>query len=204
MKVAILDNGYSFHHRFFQMEEFAYMYDDVLQIRQLHTYDLSQYDTLIVNDRMSLLLLKRYQSYFIKFLQEGKRLVVFGEVLDNWLPGVYWENSEVNFSWWVKEHGDLPLKANNIDHPLYQYVCLSDMKWHYHGTFKVPEGAKSLVDTPDGRSIIYIDDLSYNGELVITTLDPIFHIGLGFIDQSRPFLHGVAKWLREEARGRTS
>lgn len=197
MKVAVLTNGYSFQHRFFQLEEFSYMYDDVLHIRKLHTYDLTQYDTLIVTDRMSLRLLERYQTYFMKFLQEGKRLVVFGEVLDYWLPGIDWDDSEVNFSWWVKENGDLPLIARNTDHPLYQYIGLPDMKWHYHGTFKVPEGAISLVDTPDGRSIFYIDNVSYEGQLVITTLDPMFHIGLGFIDQSKPFLHGLAKWIRE-------
>ncbi|MGM9924381.1 MAG: hypothetical protein ACI35R_09055 [Bacillus sp. (in: firmicutes)] len=198
MTIAILTNGYSFQHRFFQMEEFQYMYDDVLHIRNLHMYDLSKYDTLIVNDRMSLKFLRRYQSCFLKFLQAGKRLVVFGEVIDNWLPGVEWENSEVNFSWWVKENGDLPLLARNTNHPLYEYIGLPDMKWHYHGTFKVPEGATSLVDTPDGRSIFYIDEVTYPGELIITTLDPMFHIGLGFIDQSKPFLHGMARWLRGE------
>ena len=90
-----------------------------------------------------------------------------------------------------------PIAEDNIEVVAAAENDLSDMKWHYHGTFKVPEGAKSLVDTPDGRSIIYIDDVSYNGELVITTLDPIFHIGLGFIDQSKPFLHGMAKWLKK-------
>ena len=72
------------------------------------------------------------------------------------------------------------------------------MKWHYHGTFMPPAGAKSLLDVPGGRSIFYIDDTNFNGELLITTLDPMFHIGLGFINQSKPFLHGLANWLRAE------
>lgn len=43
---------------------------------------------------------------------------------------------------------------------------------------------------------IYIDNVSINGELVVTSLDPIFHIGLGFIDQTKPFLNGLTQWLR--------
>lgn len=59
-----------------------------------------------------------------------------------------------------------------------------------------PEDALSLVDNDEGRSIFYIDRVSFKGELIVTSLDPIFHIGLGFIDQTKPFLHGLTNWLR--------
>jgi hypothetical protein len=198
MKIAILDNGYSFQHRFFQEEEFKPLYDDILNIRHLHTYDLLSYDALIVPARMSLLLLKRYQSLFLRFLQEGKKLIVFGEVCEGWLPSVNWEFCPVNFSWWVKEGGDLPLVLENEQHSLFKYVGMHDVKWHYHGTMAPPEGARSLVNTPEGRSILYIDDVTFNGTLLVTTLDPMFHVGLGFIDQARTFLRGFTQWLRQE------
>ncbi|MDM5334986.1 hypothetical protein QUF56_17460 [Ureibacillus composti] len=197
-KIAILTNGMSFHNRFFAMEEYKGLYDDIIHITELHNTDLSIYDTLIVTERLSIPHLKQNQGKFISFVNSGKRLLIFGEVLDNWFPTIDWEESEVNFSWWVKDKGDLPLFERNNMHTLYEHVTLKHMKWHYHGTFQPPEGAISLVDNHEGRSIFYIDQVSFNGELVVTSLDPIFHIGLGFIDQTKLFLNGVIKWLRGE------
>jgi hypothetical protein len=195
-KIAILTNGMTFHNRFFAMSEYRDLYDDVIHIEDLHQTDLSQYDTLIVTDRLSIPHLKRNQAKMIQFINEGKRLFIFGEVLDNWFPTIDWKDSVVNFSWWVKPQGDLPLVERNAYHDLYEYVTLKDMKWHYHGTFEPPQGAFSLVDNDEGRSIFYVDNVSFKGELVVTSLDPIFHIGLGFIDQTKPFMAGLTKWLR--------
>lgn len=195
-KIAILTNGMTFHNRFFAMTEYRDFYDDVIHIEDLHKTDLSIYDTLIVTDRLSIPHLKRNQAKMIAFINSGKRLFIFGEVLDNWFPTIDWQDSVVNFSWWVKPQGDLPLVERNEYHDLYEYVTLKDMKWHYHGTFQPPEGAFSLVDNDEGRSIFYVDNTSFKGELVVTSLDPIFHIGLGFIDQTKPFMTGLTKWLR--------
>lgn len=195
-KIAILTNGMTFHNRFFAMPEYRDFYDDVIHIEDLHKTDLSGYDTLIVTDRLSIPHLKRNQAKLIVFINSGRRLFIFGEVLDNWFPTIDWQDSVVNFSWWVKPQGDLPLVERNEYHDLYEYVTLKDMKWHYHGTFQPPAGAFSLVDNDEGRSIFYVDNTSFKGELVVTTLDPIFHIGLGFIDQTKPFMAGLTKWLR--------
>lgn len=194
--IAILTNGCSFHNRFFAMDEYKDLYDDVIHIVDLAETDLSKYDTLIVTERLSIPHLKQNRQKFIDFIELGKRLFIFGEVLDEWFPTIDWIESEVNFSWWVKPEGDLPLVEHNKMHALYKYVTLEDMKWHYHGTFMPPDGAYSLVDNDEGRSIFYIDQVSFKGELIVTSLDPIFHIGLGFIDQTEPFLNGVINWLR--------
>lgn len=195
-KIAILTNGMSFHNRFFAMEEYKGLYDDIIHIKDLPETDLSSYDTLIVTERLSIPHLKCNQGKLLAFINSGKRLFIFGEVLENWFPTIQWQSSEVNFSWWVKEKGDLPLTERNNMHALYEHVTLKDMKWHYHGTFEPPQGAVSLVDNDEERSIFYIDNVSFNGELVVTSLDPIFHIGLGFIDQTKPFLNGLTQWLR--------
>lgn len=200
MSIALIVNGTPYQNRFLEEEEFHYVYDDVLHIRDLHSHDLTQYDTVLLSCRLDITLLKRYQSKLLNVLHAGKRIVIFGEVLDHFMPTVDWEDSEVNFSWWVRPNGDLPLNQQHANHPLYHFLTVPDMKWHYHGTFMPPEGAMSLLDTPDGRSIFYVDESSFNGQLVVTSLDPMFHIGLGFINQSRPFLHGLAKWLREEEK----
>ena len=195
-KIAILTNGCSFHNRFFAMSTYKELYDDVIHIEDLPKADLSGYDTLIVTERISIPHLKKNQGKFLSFINSGKRLFIFGEVLDNWFPTIDWCESDVNFSWWVKPQGDLPLIERNSMHELYEYVTLKDMKWHYHGTFQPPEGAFSLVDNDEGRSIFYVDNVSFKGELIVTSLDPIFHIGLGFIDQTKPFMYGLTKWLR--------
>ncbi|MFJ3386229.1 MULTISPECIES: hypothetical protein [Lysinibacillus] len=196
--IGIVTNGLPFQKRFFEEQEFHYLYDDILHIQELHRYNLADYDTLILSCRLDIPHLKRYQSQLLTFIESGKRLIIFGEILDNWFPTIDWEDSEVNFSWWVRDGGDLPMSEQNTTHPLFKFITLRDMKWHYHGSFLPPVGAQSLLDIPGGRSLFYIDSVSFKGELVVTTLDPMFHIGLGFIDQSKPFLHGIAKWLREE------
>ena len=195
MKVAIITNHYSFQNRFFFFFEFQYMYDDILPIRFLHRYNLLEYDTIIVQEHISVFHLKRYRSRLIQFLKSGKRLIIMGEVIDGWLPHIEWETSEVNFSWWVKKDGDLPLIQRNSSHEIYQYIHFPDLKWHYHGTFHPPQGAVSLAETPEGKSIFYIDRVSYRGELIVTSVDPTYHIGLGFITQAKPFLHGLAKYI---------
>lgn len=200
MSIAIITNNLPFQKRFFEIEEFAYLYDEVISIHTLHNVNLLNFDTVIISERVDIQILKKYQSHFIQYIESGKRLIIFGEVLDYWFPTIDWQFSEVNFSWWVKENGDLPLQQENSTFPLFNYVTVKDMKWHYHGTFNPPAGAQSLLDTPDGRSIFYVDKKSFNGELIVTSLDPMFHIGLGFIDQSKPFLHGFAKWLRGEEK----
>lgn len=198
MKIALIVNGTPYQNRFLKEEEFHYLYDKVIHIRNLGQYDLTDYDTVLLSCRVDVTMLKKHQSDFIRILDAGKRVIVFGEVLDQFMPSVDWEDSEVDFSWWVRENGDLPLNQQHAGHPLYKHLSVPDMKWHYHGTFAPPEGAQSLLDTPDGRSIFYIDDVSFNGELIVTSLDPMFHIGLGFINKSKPFLHGLGTWLREE------
>lgn len=200
--IALVTNELPFQKRFLQEEEFHYLYDDVLHIGQLHMYDLTNYDTVILSCRLDIHYLQRYQSQLLTFIESGKRIIIFGEVLDNWFPTVDWEDSEVNFSWWVRDDGELPMSQQNKSHQLFNYLSVQDMKWHYHGSFSPPKGAKSLLNIPGGRSLFYVDNVSFKGELLVTTLDPMFHIGLGFIDQSRPFLHGLAKWLRKGEKQR--
>ncbi|AKG72841.1 hypothetical protein [Salinicoccus halodurans] len=198
MSIALIVNGTPYQNRFLEEPDFHYLYDEVIHLREMDYYDMSKFETVLLSCRLDIKLLKRYQTRFLKVLEAGKRIIIFGEFPEHAFPSVDWEDSEVDFSWWVRPDGDLPLNQEHADHPLYRYITVPDMKWHYHGTFTPPHGAKSLLDTPEGRSIIYIDNVSFNGELIVTSLDPMFHIGLGFINQSKPFLHGLAKWLREE------
>ena len=97
-KIAILTNGCSFHNRFFDMVEYQNLYDDIIHIQDLAETSLSAYDTLIVTERLSIPHLKRNQGKLIRFANEGKRLLIFGEVLDNWFPTIDWKESDVNFS----------------------------------------------------------------------------------------------------------
>ncbi|OZI12645.1 hypothetical protein CEW92_05685 [Bacillaceae bacterium SAS-127] len=198
MKTAILHNGYSFHSRFFQLEEYQSYYNDILSLRCLHQYDLDQYDVLIIPARMTPRLLLRYQALLLNFFKKGKTVIVFGEVVDRWLPKVEWKHIPVNFSWWVEKGGDLPLELCHTEHSIFQYITMQDVKWHYHGTLQPPAEAISLVNTPDGRSIFYIDEHTYGGRLIMTTLDPIFHLGLGFIDQAKDFFPHLMQWLKNE------
>ena len=128
MSIALIVNGTPYQNRFLKEEEFHYLYDDVIHIRQLEQYDLTDYKTVLLSCRVDVTLLKNHQNSFTRVLNAGKRVIVFGEVLDNFMPTVEWEDSEVDFSWWVRENGDLPLNQQHADHPLYKHLSVPDMK----------------------------------------------------------------------------
>jgi hypothetical protein len=198
MKIAILYAGHSFHHEFITSEKYRSLFEGVIYVFDLPTTDLSSYDILIVPARTHQEFLYEHRHKLLEFLHAGKWLISFGEIFRPWLPNTGWEFCKTNFSWWIKEGGELPLDLPEPNHSLFKYITLDDARWHYHGVFWPPEGARVILENEYGGAIIYEDDVSYPGKLIATTLDPIYHIGAGFIPKVETFLDGFLKWIQEE------
>lgn len=87
-------------------------------------------------------------------------------------------------------------------HGLYERISLTDATWHRHGDLVTPPGAMSVVDTVDGRSILYDDATSGNGRRIVSTLDPCYHHGSYFMPAASRFLRGFLPWLKDGAPAR--
>lgn len=58
-----------------------------------------------------------------------------------------------------------------------------------------PEGATVLVSTADGGAVLYIDEITTPGRLVMTTLDPMWHFGSYFMPATERFLARFFPWV---------
>ena len=59
------------------------------------------------------------------------------------------------------------------------------------------ECEKILVDEV-GRPILYKDDYHFAGTLYVTSLDPDYHIGQGFMPTTVPFMEKFMKWVTND------
>jgi hypothetical protein len=198
VKMAILYAGHSFQHQFLNMDKYKSWFAGVIYLPDLAETDLSTFDILVVPDRSHQELIYENRQKLVDFLQAGKWLIALGEMFRPWLPEAGWEYCPTNFSWWVKEGGELPLFAPDPDHRLFQHITIDDARWHYHGMFWPPEGSRVILENDRGAAIIYEDDATYAGKLIATTLDPIYHIGADFIPQAEIFLDGLLQWVKAE------
>ena len=87
-------------------------------------------------------------------------------------------------------------------HPLFRRLGPRDVAWHLHGFFDPPPGAEVLVTDGEGRAILYIDEVTTRGRLIVTSLDPFYHHGHHFMPATTRFLDGFLPWLVEDLASR--
>ncbi len=200
MKTAVIYNGYSFNYNFYENKNGKYKnrFDKRIYILDLPDTDLMEFDLVIVPGRTNQQLLYKNSEKFIDYLEAGKWLVSCGEMPEQWLPNVKWTYTPTNFTWWLSEDEDLPLIPPNPEHPLFKHTELENAKWHYHGFFTPPEGATAIINNENGGAILYEDNVSFKGKAIITSLDPMYHFGQGFMPKTEPFLDGFLAWIEEK------
>jgi hypothetical protein len=195
-RLAVLDAGTYYHHRTIYEPRYHDFFDEIIYTRDLPEVDLSAFDTLLVSCRTDPSVLRPRREQIADFLASGKTVVAMGSTgHPDWLPDVKWTDTPTNF-WWWKEGGEIGLKIAAPDHPLFTRLTLADVTWHYHGYFKVPDGAQSLVDVGEFGSIFYEDTVSTPGRLLITSLDPMYHHGSYFMPATTRFLDGFLPYLK--------
>lgn len=167
--------------------------------------DLDEADVVVVADRIRPDLLTAWAAALIARAESGATLVVLGEnQVGSWLPGVR-EQTRPTIFWWWRTGEDSRIRRTVTDHPASSWFSDKALAWHYHGVLEAPEGAASLVDlhTPDGDvdgSLLYIDEVSCPGRLLVTTMDPVYHHGSGFMPGATQLLYSVLRWATEGHR----
>ncbi|MWL90421.1 hypothetical protein [Cupriavidus sp. SW-Y-13] len=200
MRIAFVDGGTYYHHATFNDPAFSGIFDVNIHAPDLVRADLSEVDCLYVASRQNPLDLIAARQMIADFLAAGKLVVALGETRPElWLDNVEWRPGETNFWWWLEPDADSGLRVGDETHGLYARLVLADATWHRHGDLVTPSGAISVVNTVDGRSILYDDAVSGPGRRIVSTLDPCYHHGSYFMPAATRFLHGFLPWLKAGA-----
>ena len=205
MSLAVLDGGTFYHREAIHGARYRDLFDRVIYVRELSARDLSGVSWLIVPDRINPDLLRAHRELFIAFAAAGNTLVVFGEnEAETWLPGVVWASRPTNFWRWLEKGAQPPHRLTAPAHPLFQAVPFNDTIWHFHGVLTPPAGARTLVDVPaegeySAGALLYEDDVTTRGRFIVSTLDPFYHHGSGFMPATTRFLDAFLPWARRQA-----
>ncbi|MGW1742004.1 hypothetical protein ACWCPQ_24725 [Nocardia sp. NPDC001965] len=156
-------------------------------------------EVIVVADRLRPDLLRRWTEPVLTGLERGATVLVFGEnECGRWLPGVR-EQARPTVFWWWRTGEDHRLRKLEPGHPAWEFFADRSVIWHYHGVLEPPAGAVSLVDlyTEEGvrdGSILYLDETSTAGKLLVTTMDPVYHHGSGFMPGATQLLYSALHW----------
>lgn len=201
-RLAAVYGGTPFQNRTLNEPKYRKHIDEIIYLLDLPTVDLSQYDAVIIPDRMHPDRLMEGQEGILRYLDQGGTVIAFGEQPTPLLPGVDWEYRPTNFWWWLEPNARSGLVLRKPEHSLFNYLTLADCTWHQHGVFTPPEGAETLVAMDDGGVVMYMDEVSTPGRLLVTCLDPIAHYGSYFMPATERFLDGFLPWVSAELLGK--
>lgn len=176
-----------------------------VHVRTGSALDLDDADVVIVADRIRTDLLTSWAPTLRTCAEAGASLVILGEnSVGTWWPGAH-EQTRPTIFWWWRTGEDSRIRRTHTDHPGAGWFADKALIWHYHGVLTPPEGAQSVVDllTPDGDpdgSLLYLDEVSTPGRVMVTSMDPVYHHGSGFMPGATQLLYSALRWASEGHR----
>lgn len=198
-RIAAIDAGTFYHCEALRGGRYRGYFSELLYLPELGRADFGAFDAIIATCRSNPNLLARHRSKIAAYLEAGGMIVAMGETgPDQWLPGIDFRSTDVNYWWWLERGADSGLRQATTDHSLFNCLSVREMTWHHHGLFIPPPGAISLVDHVNGGSIFYDDLVTTRGRIIVTSLDPFYHHGSHFMPMSTRFLDGFLPWLHSE------
>lgn len=192
-RAAYLTSGHWFEQSVLAREPYASALEP-LYLPDLGAAELASYETVVVGSRGDADVLAAKAPELLDHWRAGGNLIAFDQPPLDWLPGAGYEWCETNFWWWSTPGEDLALETPGLDDPLLAGLGHEDLKWHYHGCYDPPPTARSLVTTPAGGAVLYVDQSPGSGLLIATTMDPDYHTGQGFIPKAERLLEHLVGW----------
>ncbi|WP_086291159.1 hypothetical protein [Campylobacter devanensis] len=202
MNNAIITGGAFHNQNFFQVcnGKFKNIFKEQIYILDLHSTDLSKYDYIVIASRLNPKILTQNKAKFEEYLQNGGHIISFGDIMGDHLPSIDFTPTQVNFWWWIHPGADLPMYAYDSSDEIWNFLKLQECKWHYHGVFNPPKYAKKIIVDEIGKTILYKDSYSFAGNMYITSLDPDYHIGQGFMPITIVFLEKFIAWVEYDIK----
>lgn len=196
--LAGLYGGSAPHRRTFLESEYARFFDDVIYLLDVADADLESFDGLVIPSRLHIGQRNAHGDHLRAFLERGGDVITFGQQPDPWLPEIEWTHRPTNFWWWRDPDGDSGLRFPRPEHAFFDHVPPDDCVWHFHGSFDPPAEADVLIQDDAGGAVLYIDEETWSGRTIVTTLDPTYHFGSHFMPATDRFLSNFLPWLHDE------
>lgn len=209
---AIITGGGAFHAHFFSNKnaKYANFFKNRYHFLDIASMDFNDFDYIVLASRLNVNYLKAHKQKFLDFLNNGGHIVSFGEIEGDYLPNIIWKDYPVNFWWWLIDGADMPLYAVELDGTkqtkrtksgLFSTIDVNVAKWHCHGAFYPPKNATKILINELDEAVIYKDN-SFEGNLYITSLDPDFHLGQGFMPTTEPFFDAFMAWIEADIQAK--
>ncbi|GAB1465007.1 hypothetical protein MASR2M54_05070 [Aliarcobacter cryaerophilus] len=198
-KIALIESGTYYHYFAMHDKRFNKDFCEIIYAPILSKTDIDKFDIIIVADRNHIKFLVENRDKLSNFAKNGGTLCVLGEnSVEKWIEGINFISTPTNFWWWLDPKGDIGYKNPNSEHPFFNNMRFQDCKWHYHGVFEPKNSAIRIIEREEesGGGVVLYEESFGKGKLVITSLDPFFHIGSNFMPNADKFLKGLLSWLK--------
>jgi len=199
MSILAVHPGACYHIESFESPRFAGYFDRLVRPEDLGSVDLHAFNVVLIPCRTPADRMEASKEQLLAYLDQGGTIVATGESESQlFLPGIAFTPQPTNFWWWLTPGADLGVRIAASDHPLFARLTQRDVTWHLHGWFDPSEGVQVLAVNGEGKPILYIDEVTTRGRMVITSLDPFFHHGSHFMPATTRFLEGFLPWMRND------
>jgi hypothetical protein len=204
MSILAINGGAAAQIESLQAPRYRHYFDRLVRPEDLENTNIDAFDAVLVPCRTPAHRMTPHAKQLLSYLDQGGTVVAMGECHSHlWLPNIKFTPVETNFWWWLESGSDLGVTITADDHPLFKKVGPRDVAWHLHGYFEAPQDAEVLLANKEGRPILYFDEATTRGRMIINSLDPFFHHGHHFMPATTRFLDGFLQWLVEDIAGRT-
>lgn len=198
MSILAIHPGAYYHIESLEGSRYAHHFDKLVRPEDLAHERLEDHAVVLIPCRTPADRMEPHRDRLAAYLDQGGTIVATGESESQlFLPGIAFTSQATNFWWWMTPGADLGVRIAAPGHALFQRLAQRDITWHLHGWFDPPEGVEVLAVNGDGKPILYIDEVTTRGRMVITSLDPFFHHGSHFMPATTRFLDGFLPWMRE-------
>lgn len=199
MSILAIHPGTYYHIESLEAPRYAQYFDKLVRPEDLPSINLSDYNVVFIPCRTPADRMFPVAAQLREYLDNGGTIVATGESDQaQFLPNIKFTAQPTNFWWWLTPGADLGVRVVKPAHSLFEYLTEKDCTYHLHGSYDVPEGAEVLVVNERQLPILYIDQVTTKGRMVITSLDPIYHHGSHFMPATTRFLDGFLPWVREQ------
>ena len=199
MSILSIHAGSYYHIESLEGKRYSKYFDLLLRPEDLDSIDLEAFAVILVPCRTPAHRMIPHKKKLLAYLNQGGTIVATGESNSQlWLPKVKFSKQETNYWWWLEKESNLGIKVTKSEHSLFKYVSKEDLTWHLHGWFKAPKGAEILAVNSENKPILYIDEVTTKGRMIITSLDPFFHHGSRFMPSTTSFLDRFLPWIHDE------
>ncbi|HEY4201924.1 MAG TPA: hypothetical protein VGM83_15335 [Devosiaceae bacterium] len=197
MSILAIHPGAYYHIESFESPRYAGYFDRLVRPEDLAEVRLTDHDVVLIPCRTPADRMEPHKAQLRAYLDAGGTIVATGESESQlFLPGIAFTPQPTNFWWWLTPGADLGVRIAKPAHALFENLTQRDITWHLHGWFDAPQGAEVLAVNGAGEPVLYIDEVTTKGRMVITSLDPFFHHGSHFMPATTRFLDGFLPWMR--------